>query len=191
MTAAACSGTPPWLRRGRALAAVACLLSACACVSWRTDPLGVNYVAVSPKIGTAGMPQRDQFEAIAGAGYQTVIDLVPPAAGGHADEAELAARQGMRYYNVPVDFAHPTTEDYERFAALMRRHAGERVYVHCQMNLRASSFAFLYRVLELGEDVDRAYDDVLRLWQPSPPWRRLIEDTLTKRGRPLPLALPG
>jgi protein tyrosine phosphatase (PTP) superfamily phosphohydrolase (DUF442 family) len=121
-----------------------------------------------------------------------VINLAPPAeAGSLRDEADLAARHGMGYYNVPVDFAHPAAKDYGRFAELMRRHAGRHVYVHCQMNFRASSFVFLYRVLELGVDVNRAYDDVLRVWQPAPHWRSFIDDTLTERGAQLPIALPG
>jgi len=90
-----------------------------------------------------------------------------------------------------VDFAHPAAKDYGRFAELMRRHAGRHVCVHCQMNFRASSFVFLYRVLELGVDVDRAYDDVLRVWQPAPQWRSFIDDTLTERGAQLPITLPG
>lgn len=172
------------------LAATLGLLLSCALPSWRPDPLGLNYVAVTPTIGTAGMPQRDQFEAIAAAGYRMVINLAPPGAlGSHADEAQLAARQGMRYYNVPVDFAQPTANDYQRFAELMKAHAGEPVFVHCQMNLRASSFVFLYRVLEAGEDADRAYDDVLRVWQPVPQWRSFIRAMLERQAAVVPLAL--
>ncbi len=198
MNAAAISPLRPWLHDARAitsiayLAATLCLLTACGGRPPRPDSLGVNYVAVSPGIGTAGMPQPDQFEMIAKAGYRTVINLAPPAeTGGLPDEAELAARHGLGYYNVPVDFAHPTAEDYRRFAEIMRRHAGRQVYVHCQLNFRASSFVFLYRALELGIDVDRAYDDVLHIWQPAPQWRSFIDDTLTERGAQLPMALRG
>jgi len=141
-------------------------------------------------IGTAGMPQPGQFEAIGRAGFRTVINLATPGtAGSHRDEAELVARQGMRYFNVPVDFARPTADAYLRFAALMREHAGERVLVHCEMNIRASSLVFLYRVLELGEEADRAYDDVLRVWQPAPQWRNFILTMLQQRSAPLPIAL--
>jgi protein tyrosine phosphatase (PTP) superfamily phosphohydrolase (DUF442 family) len=179
-----------WLAVLAYLAVTLKLLSACAPISWRSDPLGINYVAATPAIGTAGAPQRAQFEAIAAAGYRTVVNLAPPGAlGTLADEADLAARHGMRYYNVPVDFAQPTEGDYQRFAALMRRHGGERLFVHCQMNLRASSFVFLYRVLELGEDADRAYDDVLRVWQPAPQWRSFIRDVLARRSATMPMAL--
>jgi protein tyrosine phosphatase (PTP) superfamily phosphohydrolase (DUF442 family) len=188
----------PAFRLGHSLAVLAYLavtlhlLVACAPLSWRSDPLGLNFVAATPAIGTAGMPQRDQFEAIARAGYRTVINLAPPdALGRHRDEAELAAGAGMRYYNVPVDFARPTADDYRRFAALMRQHAGERVFVHCQLNLRASSFVFLYRVLELADDADRAYDDVARVWEPAPQWRSFMQEMLAQRSARPPMALQG
>ena len=198
MNAAAISLMRLWWHGARAFASIAtlattlCLLPACNWLSSRPRSLGINYAAVSPAIGTAGMPQPGQFEAIAGAGYRTVINLAPPTeTGSLRDEAELAARHGMSYYNVPVDFSHPAADDYRRFAEIMRRHLDGHVYVHCQMNFRASSFVFLYRALELGIDVDHAYDAVLRIWQPTPPWRNFIDDTLTQRGARLPMALAG
>lgn len=95
----------------------------------------------------------------------------------------------MRYFNIPVDFASPRKEDFERFARIMRENREKRVFVHCQMNLRASSFVFLYRVTELGEDPDQAFDDVARVWQPNAPWRQFIRETLAARGRSSPLAI--
>jgi protein tyrosine phosphatase (PTP) superfamily phosphohydrolase (DUF442 family) len=186
----------PSSRRGSGVAALVYLvltlglLLSCTPLTLQTSPLGINYVAVSPTIGTAGAPRHDQLEAVAAAGYRTVINLAPPGAlGTLADESDAVARLGLHYANVPVDFSRPTAEDYVRFAALMRTHADERVFVHCQINLRASSFVFLYRVLELGDDPDRAYDDVLRVWQPAPQWRSFIRVMLEQRKAPLPLAL--
>lgn len=152
--------------------------------------LAINYLEISPRIATSGMPTRAQFEPIAQAGYQVVINLAPPdAMGSLADEAVLVAKHGMRYHNIPVNFAHPAAAEYERFSELMDAHRAERVLVHCQVNMRASSFVFLYRVLELGEDPDRAFDAVLRVWQPSAQWRAFIKDTLAARRAKLPMAL--
>lgn len=178
---------------GFALVALGALLAFLGCMmpfAVEPGPLALNHVEVTERIGTAGMPTRVQFDAIARAGYRVVINLAPPGAfGSHDDEGQLAARHGMRYHNVPVDFARPTVEDYARFAGVMREHAGERVLVHCQLNMRASSFVFLYRVLELKEDPDRAYDAVLRVWQPSSQWRGFMRDVLQSRGVPAPMAL--
>ena len=152
--------------------------------------LGVNYVQISARLGTAGMPTRAQFAQIASAGYQTVINLAPDTVpNARPDEPQLVAAQGMAYEHVPVDFARPTAADYARFVAAMNKHADQRVFVHCQVNMRASTFAYLYRVMELSEDPDRAFEAVQRVWQPSPPWRSLILEVHAARGKPLPVAL--
>jgi uncharacterized protein (TIGR01244 family) len=152
--------------------------------------LGVNYIQISPRLGTAGMPTRAQFAQIASAGYQTVINLAPDTvSNAHKDEPQLVAAQGMAYEHIPVDFARPTAADYAQFVAAMNKHAGRRVFVHCQVNMRASTFTYLYRVMELGEDPDRAFEAVQRVWQPSPPWRSLILEVHAARGKPLPVAL--
>jgi protein tyrosine phosphatase (PTP) superfamily phosphohydrolase (DUF442 family) len=152
--------------------------------------LSLNYVANSPRISSAGMPTRGQFQKIAREGIEVVINLAPPeVAGSHKDERYLVESQGMRYYGVPVDFSSPSSEDYERFAVIMRKHRDQRVLVHCQINLRASTFVFLYRVIELGEDSERAYQDVARIWQPSGAWLDLARKTLKAQGKALPLEL--
>jgi protein tyrosine phosphatase (PTP) superfamily phosphohydrolase (DUF442 family) len=178
---------------GYAMAAVCALLAFVGCTmpfALKPGELAINYVEVSPRIATSGMPTRAQFEPIAKAGYQVVINLAPAdAMGSHGNEEALVIGQGMAYHYIPVNFARPTTDDYAHFAEVMRQHRAERLFVHCQVNMRASSFVFLYRVLELGEDPDGAYDAVLRVWQPSVQWRGFMRDELTSRGIRLPVAL--
>jgi protein tyrosine phosphatase (PTP) superfamily phosphohydrolase (DUF442 family) len=182
-----------WAALGNAATAAAALLLFASCtLPFALEPgqLAVNYIEISPRIATSGMPTRAQFEPIAQAGYRVVINLASPdAMGSHADEAALVASHGMRYHNIPVNFAHPTASDYGQFSEAMRAHRAERVLVHCQVNMRASSFVFLYRVLELGEDPDRAFDAVLRVWQPASQWRSFMREALTARGARLPMAL--
>lgn len=153
-------------------------------------PIALNYVENAPGISTSGMPTRTQFARIAGEGFGIVVNLAPAGAlGGHEDERALAEGAGLRYFHVPVDFAAPGRADYERLAAVLREAGPQRALVHCQLNMRASSFVFLYRVVELGEDADRAYADVTRIWTPSPVWARFLRETLRARGRQVPLEL--
>lgn len=153
-------------------------------------PLALNYVENTPRISSAGMPTRSQVAAIANAGFDVVISLAPVTVlGAYEDEGALAAQHGMRYFNIAVDFASPRSEDFDQFVRILEAQRGKRILVHCQMNMRASTFVFLYRAIELREDPDQAYDDVLRVWQPSRQWRDFMRDTLIARGRPLPLAL--
>jgi len=152
--------------------------------------VAINHIDIDPRLGTSGMPTRAQFAAIAKAGYDVVINLAPDTVlGAHKDEAALVAAQGMAYEHVPVVFSNPTAQDYEAFVAALRRHAGRKVLVHCQINMRASTFVYLYRVLELNEDPDRAFESVQRIWQPDAAWRTLITTLHAQRNKPLPLAL--
>jgi protein tyrosine phosphatase (PTP) superfamily phosphohydrolase (DUF442 family) len=153
-------------------------------------PLALNYVDNSARISSAGMPTRSQFADIAKAGFDVVINLAPSKAlGAHEDEGTLVGQQGMRYFNIPVDFASPRQEDFDRFARIMRENRDKRILVHCQLGLRASTFVFLYRVTELSENPDQAFGDVMRVWQPAIQWRKFIREALSARGRRLPLAL--
>jgi protein tyrosine phosphatase (PTP) superfamily phosphohydrolase (DUF442 family) len=159
-------------------------------VAVRPGVLALNYVQNSPRISSAGMPARRQFAAIADAGFDVVVNLAPSQAlGAHQDEQTLVEQRGMRYFNIPVNFDSPRREDFERFARILRDNGGKRTLVHCQLNLRASTFVFLYRVVELGEDPDRAFDDVERVWLPSAQWREFIREILAASGKPLPLQL--
>lgn len=186
-----------WRRLPRALAAGVVVTLALAAFAWVAQPVAIrpgdpalNYIPVSPTLATSGMPTRRQFKVIAEAGYAVVINLAPNGvAGAHDDEAGLAREAGLEYHHVPVDFARPQAGDYARLADLLRRHRGERVLVHCQVNMRASSMVFLYRVIELGEDADRAFDDVLRIWQPTHAWRGLLREQLMASGVAAPLML--
>ena len=159
-------------------------------VAVRPGMLALNYVENSPRISSAGMPTRRQFAAIADAGFDVVVNLAPSGAlGAHENERTLVEQRGMRYFNIPVNFDSPRKEDFERLAQILRDNGDRRILVHCQMNLRASTFVFLYRVIELGEDPDRAFDDLEHVWLPSSRWREFIREILAANGKQLPLQL--
>lgn len=151
------------------------------------DP-ALNYVESTPTIATSGMPTRRQLQKLA-AGRAAVINLAPSDAfGSHDDEPAIVEKAGARYVHVPVDFSRPRHADLERLARELRALDGKPVLVHCQLNMRASVFVFLYRVTELGEDPERAYDDVLKVWQPNAVWSRFVREELQARGIRVPLA---
>jgi hypothetical protein len=54
--------------------------------------------------------------------------------------------------------------------------------VPTQVNMRASSLTFLYRVIVGREGPERAYESVARVWSPEGPWKSLITVQLRKAG---------
>ena len=65
----------------------------------------------------------------------------------------------------------------------MRANKDRSVFVHCQVNLRGSSFVFLYRVIHEGADVRESLAKLTGVWSPDPVWKRFIEETLALHGK--------
>ena len=142
-----------------------------------------NLVAISNHVVSAGQPSAAWLRTLKAQGFEAVIYLAPPTVEDAVrDEHAIVAGQGLAFVNIPIDFGRPSEQDYELFAAVMRGLAKRKVLVHCQINLRASSLTFLYRVIVLREDPERASESVSRVWKPDDVWRRYIESQLRRHG---------
>lgn len=142
-----------------------------------------NVVAISPAVVTSGQPTAAALGKLGEQGYKAVIYLAPPTVrDAVADEADIVRRQGLEFINIPIPFGQPTEADFEQFADAMARLQGGKVLVHCQVNMRASSMTFLYRVIKAREAPEQAYQAVARVWSPDGTWKRLIVSQLRKAG---------
>jgi protein tyrosine phosphatase (PTP) superfamily phosphohydrolase (DUF442 family) len=146
-------------------------------------PAAPNVVAITPHLVTSGQPSAKALAALGAQGFGADIYLAPPTVHDAVrDEALIVGRQGIVFVNIPMDFDNPTEQDYETFASVLGALSERRVLVHCQVNLRASSMVFLYRVIARKEDPHVAYEAVTGVWKPEGPWKRLIQDLLRKHG---------
>jgi len=140
-----------------------------------------NVVEISPRLVTSGQPDAQALAALGAAGFGAVVYLAPPSVSDAVrDEAQIVARQGLVFVNIPIVFDNPSEQDFEAFAGVLRGLAGRKVLVHCQVNLRASTMVFLYRSIIAREDPRVAYEAVSRLWTPEGPWQRLVQQLLRK-----------
>jgi len=138
-----------------------------------------DFRLISPKLGTSGMPREEHVAAIRAAGFEVVINLaLPTSDGALSNECDLVAREGMAYFQIPVQFQTPTAADFDLFCGLMRACAQRRVFVHCAANKRVSAFVYLYRVLRQGVSVEQAQKDLHAIWEPDEVWSRFITDEL-------------
>ena len=142
-----------------------------------------NYRQYSPEFSSSGQPSVSQLQAVSEAGFERVIYLAF-SDNQTAIEAEdrVVKKLGMDYVHIPVDFESPTIEDFEDFAAVMNRDQQKRTLLHCQINLRASTFSFLYRVIYAGVPIAQAKLDLDAIWQPDKVWYRFIVDVLGQHG---------
>lgn len=142
-----------------------------------------NLIAIDAKLVTSGQPSAEWLATLAQQGFEAVIYLAPPTVGDAVrDEPLIVAKQGLIWANLPIRFDRPADADYESFAALLSGLRGKKVLVHCQVNMRASTLTFLYRVLAEKADPQKAWDAVSKVWTPQGPWKALMLERLRKNG---------
>ena len=146
------------------------------------DP--ANLVQWRTGFTSSGQPNADYLKRAKSLGIDMVINLAPPEYDeAVASEGAILASQGVVYLNIPVRFSGPTAEDFRLFSDVMKSAAKKTVLVHCQINLRGSSFSYLYRVIHEGAAEEETRDKLHGVWMPNPVWKKFIEGVLTANGK--------
>jgi uncharacterized protein (TIGR01244 family) len=143
-----------------------------------SDPTNIrNWRRIDRRITSSGQPTEEQLAELQSLGVQHVINL---ALHSHEDalpdEATSVAQLGMSYVHIPVEFASPTEQDFDRFRAAMGAVEDATVHVHCIINARVSAFLYRYRRDVLGTDEAEARAAMEAVWQPGGVWARFIGD---------------
>ena len=160
---------------------IATALLAFATGATAAEPLGANYVAATERLHTAGQPSADTLAGLAEQGFELVINLAPPTnQGAVPNEGKLVSEHGATYVNIPVDWQRPTYEDFELFSAIMNGARDRKVLVHCQLNMRASAFTFLYRVIHEDVPPAEAFTALQKVWVPKDQWAEFTAMVLAK-----------
>jgi len=140
-----------------------------------------NSLPLTDALLTSGQPTKKQFPLIASAGIKTVINLaLSTSTNAITDEETTVKALDMDYIHIPVIWENPTKANLEKFCVTMDAQAGKKVLVHCAANMRVSAFIALYRILRLGWDREKAFQDTYRIWDPFKDaiWGKFIESIL-------------
>ena len=165
--------------------------TACGQAPTASTPIGVNYVAATERLHTAGQPDAATLATLGEQGFELVVNLAPPTnQGAVADEGKLVAEDGPTYVNIPVSWQQPTYEDFELFSAVMNGARDRKVLVHCQLNMRASAFTFLYRVIHEGVPPEEAMKALSAVWIPKDQWATFTADVLARNNIDFELPAP-
>jgi len=143
-----------------------------------------NYLYLTEKLSSSGMPKAEQVDSIAKAGVQAVVNLATAKSeGALQNEQELVESRGMQYIHIPVEWDRPTRQNLDDFMNVMDAHSDDHVLVHCQANFRATGFIALYRVLRLGWKKEDAFQDLRKIWNPEkfPIWQKFMEENLGQK----------
>lgn len=142
-----------------------------------------NVVPITPRLVTSGQPTAESLATLGQLGFEAVIYLAPlTVPDAVPTEPQLLARQHIDFLNIPIAFDNPGSADVQAVADALDRWRDKKVLVHCQVNMRASSMVFLYRVLRLKEPPELAFEAVEKVWSPRGAWQRLIVEQLRANG---------
>ena len=137
----------------------------------------INFYELPDGLVSSGQPTPEELALIKDAGYQLIINLVPANASmALANEKEIVESLGIEYIQIPVIWDSPQVTDVQQFFDAMQQNRDKKVFVHCEVNYRASSFLYLYRRKFLNVDEKQARQDLQWIWAPNPTWTKFIED---------------
>ena len=138
-----------------------------------------NFLPLTDKLSSSGMPTQEQLRDLSNAGIEVVINLAMPGSEkALPNEPALVEASKMTYIGIPVEWDHPTRQNLKEFMDTMDAHQNQKVHVHCQANYRATAFITLYRIQRLGWEREKAFQDLRRIWNPDeyPIWKKFIEE---------------
>ena len=142
-----------------------------------------NYRQYSELFSSSGQPTALQLEKAEQQGFERVIYLAFTDNDTAIDDEDRVVKQlGMDYVHIPVDWEKPTLADFKTFADVMGSENEVKTLLHCQVNFRASSFSFLYRVAVQGVPLLDAKNDLDGVWAPNETWFRFIRTVLDDYG---------
>ncbi len=173
------------IQRRELITAIFCLaVFSATSVSAQSKALSApNVVSINATLVTSGQPTADALSSLATLGFQAVIYLAPSSVGDAIkDEPQIVQRQGLEFIHIPISFSAPEERHFIAFNEALSKLNGKRTLVHCQVNMRASSFVFLHRVIVGKENPAVAYESVARIWSPRGVWKTFIVAQLQKNG---------
>jgi protein tyrosine phosphatase (PTP) superfamily phosphohydrolase (DUF442 family) len=137
------------------------------------------FQLIDHNLASSGLVTEKQFDFVKDYGFKHVISLLP---GNQSREDSIVISKGMTFTQINVDWKNPTQENLKLYFDDMEKHKKDSILLHCQLNMRASAFTFLYRVIRLGEEKKLAKADLDSIWYPTDQWHLFIETSLRKYG---------
>lgn len=141
----------------------------------------LNGCSVSDTVATGGQPTAADLQALAGAGYRTVLDIRAPGEPRGFREPEVVEGAGMEYINFPIGHAPLHDAAFDEFRGLLRDAARKPLLVHCASGNRVGLMMIPWLVLDEGKSPQEAVDLALRMGLSSPQLARLALDYVDRQ----------
>lgn len=128
----------------------------------------------------------EQLQALAGAGYRSVLNLRSPSEPGFStEEQQQVEAAGLQYLNIPVDPAQITDPLTDKILTQMEQLA-KPILLHCSSGIRSGAMALIYVAIQQGMSVDQAMAKN-RLWglglATKPQIQQFVQDYIARHSR--------
>ncbi len=147
------------------------------------DTLSIfNFLRLSKRITTSGMPLKDEIPLIGGLDTDLIITLVPDGIGTDLPgEADLVKAVGLDFVRIPVYWERPHIDNFKDFCRTMAENKDQNIHVHCEANMRVSVFMALFRMIIQDWPKDKAMAPVAEIWKPNNTWQAFIQKVWDNR----------
>lgn len=142
-----------------------------------------KYIEISPTLSSGGQPSKEQLVVLCEEGVKLVINLgLEDADYAVEKEAEILAKYGVEYINIPVDFTSPTKKKLFQFFSAMQLLKNNKIFVHCAANKRASCFVGLWGKFFLGWSKNEVDEYISNVWEPDQVWSSFMDKMVLEIG---------
>jgi uncharacterized protein (TIGR01244 family) len=122
-----------------------------------------SFLQVNPEFCTGGQPRLEHFAQLKADGVKAVLNLRTPGEHRAAEEQAAVEKAGMKYFNIPVVYTAPTSEQADEFLRLTDDPANRPMFIHCTAAIRVGAFWMIRRALRDGMSVDAALEDAKKV----------------------------
>jgi uncharacterized protein (TIGR01244 family) len=122
-----------------------------------------NFLRVNTDFCTGGQPRPEHFAQLKAQGVRAVLNLRTPGEHRAAEEQEAVEKAGLKYFNIPVEYQHPSAEQVDRFLEITDAAANRPMFIHCTAAIRVGAFWMIRRVLRDGFTEQAALEEARKV----------------------------
>jgi uncharacterized protein (TIGR01244 family) len=122
-----------------------------------------KFLRVTTDFCTGGQPRPEHMAQLKADGVKAVLNLRQPSEHRADDERAAAEKAGLKYFNIPVEFANPKDEQADEFLKLTDDPANRPMFIHCTAAIRVGAFWMIRRVLRDGLTVEAALEEARKV----------------------------
>lgn len=122
-----------------------------------------NFMRENDQFCTGGQPRLEHLAKLKEEGVKAIINL-RQSSEHRAEEEEAKAKElGLKYFNIPVEYANPKEEQVTEFLKLTDDKSNLPVFIHCTAAIRVGAFWMIRRVLRDGWTIEAAEEEAKKV----------------------------